>query len=53
MKKLLNALAILFSVLTLAGAGYVLYHDGTVSAGYGVVPLVLAVACFSLARRKP
>ncbi len=43
MKKLLLGLTILFSSLCLAGAGYVLYTQGTANPGYAVIPFVLSL----------
>lgn len=43
MKKLLFAIALLFSVLGFVGAVYVLSTGGEASAGYAVVPLVLSL----------
>ena len=50
MKKLFLVLSIVFTVLTFAGAGYILYHSGTVNAGYACVPMVLTLACLSCYR---
>lgn len=50
MKKLLLILSIIFVVLTFVGAIYVLTSNGTANAGYAVVPMVIALACFSLYR---
>ena len=47
MKKLLLILSIIFVVLTFVGAIYVLTSNGTANAGYAVVPMVIALACFS------
>lgn len=44
MKKLLLILWITFSILTLAGAIYVIVSDGTANAGYAVVPMVITMA---------
>lgn len=52
MKKAALVLGIIFVVLTFAGAGYVLFSGGKVNAGYACVPMVSALACFSLYRRK-
>lgn len=40
LKKILFVLSILFTVLTLAGAVYVIIKGGQVSPGYSVVPMV-------------
>lgn len=45
MKKILLILSVVFTVLTFAGAVYVLTSGGTVNAGYAVVPCVISVAC--------
>ena len=44
MKKVLLALSILFVVLTMAGAIYVISSEGEVNAGYAAIPMVLALA---------
>ena len=47
MKRLMFVLGLIFSVLTLCGAGYVLFTGGEANAGFAVVPLVLALGCIS------
>ncbi len=47
MKKLLLILSIIFTILTFAGAIYVLSLKGTVNAGYAVIPMVITLACIS------
>ena len=47
MKKLLLILSIVFIILTFAGAIFVLASNGTVNAGYAVVPLVVALTCLA------
>lgn len=47
MKKLMFIFSIVFIMLTLVGASYVLINGGTVNAGYAVVPMTLALACSS------
>lgn len=47
MKKVLFVLSTVFVVLTFVGNSYVLINRGTVSAGYAVVPMVMALACSS------
>ncbi len=47
MKKLLLLLWITFSILTIAGAIYVIVSGGTVNAGYAVVPMVIALVSAS------
>lgn len=48
MKKLLFVLSTVFVILTFVGITYVLINRGTVSAGYAVVPMVMALACSSV-----
>ena len=43
LKKILFVLSILFTILTFAGAAYVLLNKGQVSAGYSAVPMLWAV----------
>lgn len=52
MKTVYLILAIIFTLLTFIGAGYVLMNHGTVNAGYACVPMVLAIAFLSLYRKK-
>ena len=52
MKKLLFAIALLFSVLGFAGAVYVLSTGGEANAGYAVVPMVLSLGFQQLWRLK-
>lgn len=52
MKKLLFAIALLFSVLGFAGAIYVLPTGGEANAGYAVVPLVFSLGFQQLWRLK-
>ena len=47
MKKLLLVLWIIFSVLTVVGAIFVLTSNGTANAGYAVIPMVIALACIA------
>lgn len=47
MKNLLFVLSTVFVILTFVGITYVLINRGTVSAGYAVVPMVMALACSS------
>ncbi len=53
MKKLLLILWITFSILTIAGAIYVIVSGGKVNAGYAVVPMVIALASASGYRAYP
>lgn len=52
----MKAFSLLFSiiciVLTFAGAGYVIYHGGQISAGYAVVPMVFSLIGVSLYRKQ-
>lgn len=50
MKKLFLILYIVFNVLSLVGAIYVIMNRGTVNAGYAVVPMVLSFACLNVHR---
>ena len=45
MKKLLLVLSILFIVLTFVGAIFILTSNGTMNAGYAIIPMVIALAC--------
>ena len=47
MKNLLFVLSTVFVILTFVGITYVLINRGTVSAGYAVVPMVMALTCSS------
>ena len=47
MKRLLLILSFVFVVLTFVGVISVLSSHGTVSAGYAVIPMVIALACLS------
>ncbi len=50
MKKICLFLAIIFMVLTFAGAGYVLYNKGQVNAGYAVIPMLFGIALLAIYR---
>lgn len=52
MKKFALVMSIIFTVLTLVGAGYVLYNGGRVNAGYAVVPMIFALVSIVFYRRK-
>lgn len=52
MKTVALILSILFVALTFVGAGYVLLNGGRVSAGYAVVPMVLALAAQAFYRQQ-
>lgn len=47
MKRLLLLLSILLIILTFAGAVFVLASNGVANAGYAVIPMVMALACFA------
>lgn len=51
MKRLTLILSIVFIILTFTGAGYVLFNDGKVNAGYACVPMAFALIMI-LAYRK-
>ncbi|WP_177187307.1 hypothetical protein [Oscillibacter sp. PC13] len=51
MKKIALGLSIIFTILTFAGAGYILFNHGQLNAGYACVPMVLGLASI-LAYRK-
>lgn len=50
--KVFLALFLVFFILTLVGAGYVLQQKGTVNAGYACVPMVLALAFAAACRNS-
>lgn len=51
-KKLITKiLALIFTVLTLAGAFYVLMQKGQASPGYAAVPMIFALAFITLSRQ--
>lgn len=43
MKKVLFVLSVLFGIMCLIGAGYVLYTHGQANAGYAAVPMMFSV----------
>ena len=43
MKKILLVLTIIFTVLTFAGAIYVISSKGEMNAGYAVIPMVFTL----------
>lgn len=51
MKKVALICSILFSILTMVGAGYVLYHGGKVNAGYAVIPMLFALVSMGVYRK--
>lgn len=52
MKKFALVMSIIFTVLTFAGAGYVIYNGGNVNAGYAVVPMIFALVSIVFYRKK-
>ena len=48
MRKMFLILSILFTILTFAGAIYVLTSKGVANAGYAVMPMILTLGCFTL-----
>ena len=52
MKKTALVLSFIFSILTLIGAGYVLYNRGQVNAGYASIPFVFALAGITFYRNR-
>ena len=48
--KVLKALSIIFAVLTICGAMYMISTSGEVSPGYAVVPMTFSLAFSSMAR---
>ena len=52
MKRVALLLSIVFIILTFSGAGYVLFNQGRVNAGYAVVPFGFALARLSFYRNK-
>ena len=44
-------LSVIFIILTFIGAGYVLFNDGKVNAGYACVPMVFALVSISFYRK--
>ena len=52
MRRIVAIVGLVFIVLGLAGAGYVLLNFGKVSAGYAVVPFVLGLACLGVLKMQ-
>ena len=55
MTRVLQILTFVFSLLTIAGAIFVLLSDGTKNAGYAVVPMVLSLVfsnAYKICKRK-
>ena len=50
MKMIVSILSIVFIVLTVVGAVYVLLSHGSVNAGYVAVPMVFALAIMALGK---
>lgn len=51
MKKAALVICIIFTILTFAGAGYVIYNGGRVNAGYAVIPMIFALASGTFYRK--
>lgn len=47
MKKLLLLLSVIFIIGTFAGAAFVFTSNGAANAGYAVIPMGMALACFT------
>ena len=55
MKRVFQVLSLIFSLLAIAGAAFVLLSDGTKNAGYAVVPMALSIAllsCYKICKQK-
>lgn len=52
MKKILVLIMVVFTLLTFAGAFYVLKNNGAVNAGYAVVPCVIVIAIAAYIHRR-
>ncbi len=52
MKKAALILGIIFLILTLIGAAYVIMGRGQVNAGYAVIPSLWCMICFGFYRRR-
>lgn len=52
MKKLFMILSVIFTILTFAGAWYVLANHGHVNAGYACVPMVFALAFLGMYKSR-
>ena len=52
MKMAALILGIVFLILTLIGAGYVIMNNGQPNAGYAVIPGIWAVVFFEVYRGK-
>lgn len=47
MKKLLLILSFTFNILAITGGIYVLTSNGSINAGYAVIPLVIGLSCLA------
>ncbi len=52
MKKAALILGIIFLILTLIGAAYVIMDRGQVNVGYAVIPGLWCMICFNFYRRR-
>lgn len=50
--KMFLVLSLIFTVLTLLGATYVLMSDGRESAGYAIIPMIFGIIFIFLWRRN-
>lgn len=50
-RKIALILSVIFIILTFVGAGYILFNDGKVNAGYACVPMVFALISISFYRK--
>ncbi len=51
MKRLALVLSAVFTILTFAGAGYIIFNGGKASAGYACVPMVFTLISLSFYRK--
>lgn len=52
MKRLFFVLGLLFSLLGILGAGYVLYTGGQASPGGPLIAVLFSAVCFQLCRKN-
>ena len=52
MKRAALVFSIIFTVLTIVGAGYVLYNGGRVNAGYAVIPMIFTLVSIAFFRKS-
>ena len=52
MKRAALVFSIIFTVLTIVGAGYVLYNGGRVNAGYAVIPMIFTLISIAFFRKS-